>query len=41
MARLVVKNGHQKDIIWYDEIGLFAENMDIVLGLTNNIIRRV
>ena len=31
MARFWVKNGHQKDMR-YDEIGLFAQNIDNILG---------
>ena len=32
MARLVVKNGHQKDIMRLDEIGLCPQNIDTILG---------
>ena len=28
---LVVKNGHPKDIMCYDEIGLCAQNIDTIL----------
>ena len=31
MARLVNINRHQKDM-WYDEIGLCVENIDIIVG---------
>ena len=31
MAQLLIKNGHQKDIS-YDEIGLCAHNLSIILG---------
>ena len=37
MARLVVKNGHQKDTC-YKEIGLCAQNKDTVLGSVVNRI---
>ena len=38
MARLVVKNGHQKD---YNEIGLCAQNEDIIPGFAADTSRRV
>ena len=33
MARFVVRNGHPKDNMCYNEIGLCAHNMDTILGL--------
>ena len=40
MARLVGKNGHQKDMC-YNEIGLCAQNKDIIVGFAANISGRV
>jgi hypothetical protein len=37
MARLVVKNGHQKGMC-YNEIGLCAQNLDAILGSIFNTI---
>ena len=39
MARLIVKNGHQKDTC-YNEIALCAQNLDAVLGSIFNTIWR-
>ena len=41
MARIVVKNGHQKDTC-YNEIGLCAQHISTILGsLVNNTIGRM
>ena len=40
MARFRVKNGHQTKMC-YDEIGTRALEIDIVIGLVVNIIKRV
>lgn len=37
MARFVVNNGHTKDMC-YDEIGLYAQNKNIILGSIFNAI---
>ena len=39
-GKVVVKNGHQKDMC-YNEIGLCAQNKDIILGFVANTSGRV
>lgn len=39
MTRLVIKNGHKK-VASYEEIRLFSENIDPILGPAVNTIRR-
>ena len=36
MARLVIKNGHQKDVTFYDEILLCAQNKTPCPNMFNN-----